>query len=103
MYNSLKTFTDSNSNIVKEWKGVRLQKVAGELFRYSLSINNVNRNKTEDQKYLDNLKRGNMIFEAGCGGHIIVPKNTQEHLLAHPDVWEVLEETIGLLACISHK
>ncbi len=39
-----------------------------------------------------------MEFSTSCGGTIMVPFSAQEHLLAHPEVSELLAEAIGQLS-----
>jgi len=36
-------------------------------------------------------------YTTACGGQLVIPWKTREHLLAHPEVGELLEEVAGLL------
>lgn len=38
-----------------------------------------------------------MELRASSGHVIVIPEETVEHLKAHPDVWDVLKEAVGLL------
>lgn len=39
IYDELKDFINSSENKAVEWKGIRLQKIANELFNYAIKIN----------------------------------------------------------------
>ena len=36
-------------------------------------------------------------YTTACGGRLVVPRKTREHLLAHPDVVGLLDEVTGLI------